>query len=425
MIEVLLYKNADILENIITTYNLKLDKSKIQEIKNKYKSFMPKEEPVDPDCQLTFTSRDIITSSKGYKIGGSGGQFQIYAEKSGAVPALLNQYYKNKQGRTLKKVFITKYYINYWNKIFNQLKGKSVDIWNKSISTPDDFLKLNDTEIFQNNLKYELQDYSSRDGYKYKENEAFVNFANQFLGGGALGSGFVQEEKIMVESSMLFLVTYAHKYSKSGEWFKRDICPNTDLQNLNKDPAIIKCQMFAEIDHDYVSDINVIVNELNSGNKQKYKPLKNIIDNVYWICVAHESLLGGRNATKSTRIDAYNSNLDSYIERAFKGFYKAVVVLKNKNPTSKEITINTGNWGAGAFGHQWTGSWVVQMLAAEMVAKKFPEITINYKYWPYDDKAKRDIVQAKLWYDNYRGTNIANVKRKLIQEIEKPDAVNW
>ena len=314
-------KNAALLDKIILHDFLKNHKIKLYEINNIIYDIFKKK------CTYTFLTNGDITI-KGKKIGNID---QIQVNKKTAMNA--------------KKLVID---------LYKEYVKSSKAIYNSNVYIYPT-KKYTIQNIFKLQCKLEKITLNITSGlYFYKENESFVNFAANSIGGGVFGRGWVQEEIAMASSNILPII---HVYNTNKR--KLPGCSNMNLSELNKRPSIIYGRMFIHINNNIYGGHNLNTTIKNKTDLQKnMKTIKPV--NIYWICMAAPKRYK-QFINKPYRI---KESVHIY-GLAFRGFYSIALLLKSKG---LPIIINTGNWGSGAFNQNINVMYILQRLAINSVA---------------------------------------------------------
>ena len=202
-------------------------------------------------------------------------------------------------------------------------------------------------------------------GYEYKPMEVYVNFANKRLGGGVLGRGWVQEEIATFESNIVVLC----------HWLASHRVPA--LENLDACPRLLSMQHLFYVHPKYFGDgSKVLLSDYNFKHKTIDSIITEEVVECFWLCVAAPNITG-----LSSRPGA--KIFLQFVCSMYMAFYQA---LGAQVPGIKRI-INTGNIGAGAFGHR---SPVVVYLQAWVALKVTVHLGVDaiLNYYTYDDKTR-------------------------------------
>ena len=225
----------------------------------------------------------------------------------------------------------------------------------------------------------------------------FVDFANRYIGGGALEGGCVQEE-------ILFAVQ----------------------------PEAIPSMFFMEVmdENDAIRIDNTIRYSEYSGYGRKFKFAKSAID---------MNNLNKIKKNKFIAIDAsvqYKSNFGIIDENDIKrDIYKAYIgfnLINYFNEEKKEEkSISTGNWGCGAFGGDHELKFFQQWIAASFAgAERLDYYTYNANQMKNIikslDKIKKKYTQANKLYEDLINKNIQDgeVLKSLLGKSKNKDDDN-
>lgn len=210
--------------------------------------------------------------------------------------------------------------------------------------------------------------------YQWSEGDVFVNFAARHLGGGVLNTGWVQEEFL---TSCLDLLPFISNLSR-------------EYSNLHQDPAIFKTNAIFEPNLKFYGRQTGLIKHYRSIEKdpsQVLHLLKKPIP-IYWLSMAAINLKGSPTS----------KDIQSMLYVAIRAFYLTLLTLFEAS--SHNYTINTGNWGAGAFGWDARASFCIQWFAFGLARQIFqtdhPQIDLNsivFHYHTYD-KAIYDQIQS-------------------------------
>jgi hypothetical protein len=217
--------------------------------------------------------------------------------------------------------------------------------------------------------------------YNYQTGEAFVDFANKFIGGGVLEGGFVQEEIMLSESNFLPWVAENRLENKENKGLS--FCKDFSLTNLDTDPRVI----YLGIIWHWAGVYGVIAD-----------PEKNLVldaprKDIYAIAMAAKSFDKGSKYNKQ--------DIEQMVLTATKAFYEAMLALDQDN---KPLKITTGNWGAGVFNNSLAMAYGMQRLAVQAAYDLFKIATnknlpMNFEYDTFGPKEEKVIRTAQEIYD--------------------------
>lgn len=330
------------------------------------------------------------------------------------VTMLTDFYNSDSEGKILPKANPNKYaviqkYLELWNNYYpTDIDGSEIQIFKgKEISDVD----LLGTKLQKNeNLKINITDKA----YEYKNNEAFVDFANERIGGGALGNGFVQEEIEMIESTFLPWLTQIPKSNSaktSLSW-----CPQVDLRKLNIKPALMRFRIIFKVQDGVYGD------KLKDIKPEKVPDILKKRDenaDIYSIALAAVNF-GFKNPKP------YDSkNLRQMTLAATRAFLDTMLAMHADNVP---IIIHTGNWGAGAFNGNIHTVYAMQAIAVAAAYEQFKNIVksspeVKFFYDAFGQNSMNKANTAKIWLDKEpSGMSVEGQINRLLQEIEaKPN----
>ncbi len=237
-------------------------------------------------------------------------------------------------------------------------------------------------DTFQNK---QVRHSNTRDFYNYKPttghvSDYWVDFANQKLGGGAFGYGFVQEEIMFAEMPQLAnhgaatldpsdnfkhsTVRIRSGAPRNADWVKRGSPTPIAFRGINRVQEITGVYGRA---FDKVTDVN-----------QHVKPINPQTINV--LAIAAPKL---KDKTCGAQLDT----VEDLFNTAVAGFETAKAACLDK---TKSIVIHTGKLGAGCFNNDANVVYVIQKLAAQHVG-----VDIRFHGYGNSEAAK-----AEEYYDN-------------------------
>jgi len=222
--------------------------------------------------------------------------------------------------------------------------------------------------------------------YIFHHNHAYENFANKDLGGGVLASesGFVQEEKITIISSLLLpLIGSDHAL------------PLEDT-NLYDQPMIM-------------NQVTIMVHETNPSELygqagiRKIKQNPNLIKQNYllhpampeiiWIC---KSIPPMRNNDHYMTKNHNKIPVDIWALLLSIEANLSTIQIMDKNPDIKSISIHGGNWGCGAFGHNLNTMFMIEHLAIIAAVRIYqPTKQVTYHYHTYDESSNTKLLNGQ------------------------------
>ncbi len=220
----------------------------------------------------------------------------------------------------------------------------------------------------------------------YKEGSLFdseasycVDFANMYIGGGALSGGCVQEE-------ILFAV----------------------------EPEAVVSMLFMEKmdSNDAIRIDNLIQYSKYSGYGRSFKYVESAIKNIKDEKLIKHSIIAIDAICKFGGGLYDKDDVERDIIKAYVGFN--LVNFEDENIKSKEKTIATGNWGCGAFGGDFELKFLQQWIAASYAGLE------KLYYYSFGRKEMENII------NNYKNLELINVRvlyNALMEEELKKGSV--
>jgi poly(ADP-ribose) glycohydrolase len=256
---------------------------------------------------------------------------------------------KNKNGFNVYRLLFSKSnstfefgrcFLNYLTVIGKWLEQGKEDILNEKILYIRDSI---DSFEYKENKDIDLcelelhEEGSLFDG----ESEYCIDFANKYIGGGALTGGCVQEE-------ILFAV----------------------------EPEAVASMFFMEVmdKNDAIGIFNTIEYSKYTGYGYNFKYEKSAITDDLKNIKRHKIIAIDASNRASSYNHTYEQNLNRDIHKAYVGFN--LINFETEKNTNK--TIATGNWGCGAFGGNHELKFIEQWIAASFAGvKKLDYYTFN------------------------------------------------
>ena len=239
---------------------------------------------------------------------------------------------------------------------------------------------------------YDLNDFN-----QYGQTPILVNFAACHLGGGVLGSGFVQEETLTYECNlMLALMSHIHGFDVSRTDAGRG-------QGLNMNPVIYRArQLFKIRGGPDPTDLPYY----GRGGKRRLE--EDLTRGLYrtsssgqrWLQSSGKSALGPAQKGPSDRYFDWLSMAAPNLNRLHMSRYNSVVAMFTtackgftlaglrccsdvteppSPPWSRKswLYIATGNWGCGAFGNNVQVVAEIQIIAAAVASAVLRSLGVN------------------------------------------------
>ena len=215
----------------------------------------------------------------------------------------------------------------------------------------------------------------------------YCNHANRVLGGGIFSRGFVQEEQLLLKTTILFPL-----YDK--------ICNHHDAAgllgtNLDVQPLLISTNIFIYQNPElklYGADGMKKIND-NIAILDNFYLVHRTSPRIYILCKAIPPL------TVPYR-DAYfqNKKLSKWIYLYAYHSYCFTISELNQNPEIDTINICEGNWGCGVYNHNVNTIYVLTHLAMRAACQLLAlTVTkpINFFYYTYDSRTLALLKPAK------------------------------
>jgi len=199
--------------------------------------------------------------------------------------------------------------------------------------------------------------------FRWKDKlHVYCNHANKVLGGGMFSSGFVQEEQLLLKTTLLFPLHIIH-----GTRFDPT---NIMSSNLEIQPLLIKTNLIIHQDMSLglygESGINTINSNPTILNKF-YQPHRTMPP-IYILSKAMPILQPGETYTNKV---FSNMKLIRWIFlSALHSYCLAIAQLKN-DPGVETIHIHEGNWGCGVYNHNVNTIYVLVHLAIRVACSLF------------------------------------------------------
>jgi hypothetical protein len=319
------------------------------------------------------------------------GQAQTFADK-------ITRYYdyKTDDKKITNKQKMMEKYLSLWHQAYD------ADIAGSEIVAFDN-IGLNEQEILNRSISADVLKgiaYSVHPStYPYQQNHAYVDFANQRIGGGVMSWGFVQEEVELIESSFLpWTAQVRMEFDQNGH-NSLNWCQKINLMNLDVEPKVLKFRLFAEVDQhtDITPDLlpgkhvhfksiygsNLF--DIKADKVAKYLGRRHPVD-------IYAPALAAIAFNKGQKYEEWH--IRQMLVAATKAFYLTMLA---QNSESHPIIIHTGNWGTGAFNNSNKTAWSVQAIAFSAAARMFRDknaaAKLTYEYDAFN-KTGEDLVKA-------------------------------
>lgn len=256
------------------------------------------------------------------------------------------------------------------------------------------------------------------DRYHFECDHIYQVFSNKTLGGGTLGNGNVQEEKIMLTVSLLqYLMCGFHHNSACALSNNLELNPIVvDTMVVVRDNSYYGCTSNLDSIHYGREGLKIASNKKIASSL--YTPI-NIPVPIKLLCVAVPAFINGSGLCYDIKI------LENVFQTLFRGFV-ATIIAGESDELLSTILLHIGNIGCGAFNHNLNTIFVLQYLAINMATNFVnPVKHINIIYHAYDDKSFNIInLYAKPVLVDYGTKNmpISDIIQDLRKkQIDEPD----
>lgn len=230
--------------------------------------------------------------------------------------------------------------------------------------------------IKPSNLNFQVQigpyDFNSSSSGK-----AYFNFAASHIGGGILSpeAGYVQEEKITLQSSILLSMIGCNNYLP---------LENTNLYDI---PLVMKNVII-------MAHENYPVEFYGRFGLEKFKNNEELIAKNYVLHKSHPSIIWVCKAIQPMKnSDTYKTKIHNGIPICRWALLMAIetnlttIKIMEDDPTIKTIYINGGNWGCGAFGHNLNTIYAIEHMAMIIAVNIIKPIkNVIFTYHTYDNQ---------------------------------------
>ena len=227
------------------------------------------------------------------------------------------------------------------------------------------------------------------DRYTFISNHIYQLFSNKVLGGGSLTHGNVQEEKMMMNLSILQYLLYGFHCEKTSPL----------SNNLQLNPIVIDTMVVVK-DNSYSGCKSNMDSPHYGQNGLKIAHDKTIADSIYDpidMPLPVKAMAVAVPPFKNWSGKCYNN---SVIMNVFQSLYKAFVTsiaANESNKSAPECQIHIGNIGCGVFGHNYHTIFVLQYLAAGCAINLInPGKKICIKYHAYDEKTYNNLLHVAV-----------------------------
>ncbi len=263
----------------------------------------------------------------------------------------------------------------------------------------------NDQDANFGNINYQLRGRP----YPEENDDANVDFAARSIGGGALGTGNVQEELMMKKGTFLPWMAAVVGSQHNGTSFARRV----SLKNLDKWPVVIKFPLIFDIANEravYGGSLGSVAN----FNPSDYLRVRANPPDIYQICMAAKAYQAGQTYSRQ--------DIEDMTVLATRGFYNAMLA---QHTDGKPIKIHTGNWGAGAFNNSHRTMWAIQRLAIEAAYQLFAHTLSHTQQQQQQQATEVQPPRVEYFYDAYNagGVREANEANNVVSQWVKIDTL--
>lgn len=224
------------------------------------------------------------------------------------------------------------------------------------------------------------------------KNHVFCNHANVKLGGGMYSFGFVQEEQMLLRTTIMFPLY---------DLYFNDPDPRDPLNSdLNIQHLLIKTNVYAYQNHNmglYSGDGLRQINNNSHLLNDFYKP-HNSVPSVYILSKAIPKL--ENNDDYTNKFFNQLCIVDWIFYSAYHSYLLTIISLVDNNET-KEICIHEGNWGCGVYNHNLNTIFTIVHLAFRAVCSLFQDANIKFVYHTYDTDSFNKLSPAINFLDEH------------------------
>lgn len=229
------------------------------------------------------------------------------------------------------------------------------------------------------------------DRYSFVNGHIYQVFSNKTLGGGTLGYGNVQEEKLM--NTLSILQYLLHGYHRNYR---------TPLSNnLEYDPIVVDTAVIV-VDNSYLGYADNTSSPHYGTNGLKIAHDNQIATALYdclndpipikAICVAVPSF-------KDWSGSEYSSQILKHVFITLYKSFKTTIIASNNDKHTVQCNIHIGNIGCGVYGHNYNTIYVLQTIAISAAANASTK-PISCTYHAYDENTYKQLLQTAIPYVN-------------------------
>lgn len=298
---------------------------------------------------------------------------------------------------------ICQIYNNIDNSHFSNIfiKQKSVIIDNKLLNTIID-KKFNEDTV---DTPYDFRSKFT--------NHVYANHANIRIGGGMFSFGFVQEEQLLIKSTLMFPI-YENRYCSEN------ILGNIDLE---RNCLLARCNIFVHQ--------NTNMNLYGGPGMKIIQNNPNILDNFYKphntnpkIFILSKAIPVFKNSYKTFIYDGVPI-VEWIFYSAYNSYLFAIETLDKCNDVN-EIIIHDGNWGCGVYNHNVNTIYCILHLAFRAACLHFTSTKqIRFVYHTYDRDTYNKLDTARFFLANIgMGMTVGKALEK-IKSYHIDDDILW
>ena len=275
-------------------------------------------------------------------------------------------------------------FLNYLTIIGNWLKEDN-KILNEEIKYIRDTKELSNYEQYEEKELCDIQIIDK--GSLFDGDASFcVDFANKFIGGGALEGGCVQEEILFATHPEAVVSMFFMEVMSDNDAIRIDnLIKFSDYEGYGHTFKFVKSSINKDTNLETIKKINIIAIDAVVCFSQKYEIIstENIQRDIHKAYVGFSLIFYGRDKLVEPKNDDKKGKKVKNKER------KEIKKEKTKEEKLEEDnnSISTGNWGCGAFGGDHELKFFEQWVSASFAGVK------RLDYYTYGSKEMNTIVE--------------------------------
>lgn len=321
------------------------------------------------------------------------------------IEILISTREKRKRSNDIKALAGKDYILNFLSERMIGLTVPKISVWHgHSLKTRDDLLSFILSPVDYDKAPVPIME-TVPTSYEFREMTArhvFVNFAARNLGGGYLTHGYVQEEKLVLISSLLNLLVQHH----SNPLLKT---------RLDVIPMLIKSHIL------FHEDVNMNIYGREGLHKIADKPallrdlykLHRKMPSVYFLCRAIYKLKRIKGETYTNNSTGTSLMLPTFL-LALDSYILAIECLEHDDSVRK-IHIHDGNWGCGAFGHNYNTIYVILHFAIRLAVHMVnPKKVVMFHYHTYTDTIMKNLKPAIDYCRKFGSRQVSEMLNDLL-----------